>query len=77
MTRMKIRKCCQNCRHYECWDEEDGVWGCGLLCDGKTPREELGGPWNSYDKTDCKHYKTNLDKLTEVFVIDEENKNDR
>lgn len=74
---MKIRKCCQNCKHYECWDEEDGDYGCGLAFDGKTPREELGNYWDdSYDKTNCKHYKTNLDKLAEVYVIDEELKQD-
>ena len=42
----------------------------------KTPREELGDYWDSYDKTDCKHYKTNLDKLAEVYVIDKELKQD-
>lgn len=46
---MKIRKCCQNCKHYE-------------RCDY----------WESYDKTDCKHFKTDLDRLAEVYVIDEE-----
>lgn len=71
---MKIRKCCQNCKHYECWDEEDGDYGCKLVFD--VNREELASYWNSYDKNDCKHYETNLDKLAEVYVIDEELKQD-
>jgi hypothetical protein len=73
---MKIRKCCQNCKHYACCDEEDGDYVCELSFDGKTPRDELGDYWESYDKTDCKHFEMNLDKLAEVYVIDEELKQD-
>lgn len=65
---MKIRKCCQNCKHYECWDEEDGDYGCELVYE----KEDIADYWNSYDKNECKHYAINLDKLAEVYVVDKE-----
>lgn len=71
---MKVLKCCQNCKHYECWDEEDGDYGCELVFD--VNREELAHYWDSYAKNKCKHYKLNLDKLSEVYVMDEELKQD-
>lgn len=73
---MKIRKCCQNCKHYECWDEEDGDYGCELYFNENINKAELGSAWDSYEKTKCKHYEINIDKLAEVYVIEEELKQD-
>jgi hypothetical protein len=69
---MKIRKCCQNCKHYECWDEEDGDYGCEFAFE----KDDIGHYWDSYEKTKCKYYEINMDKLAEVYVIDEELKQD-
>lgn len=68
MTKIKIRKCCQNCKYYECWDEEDGDYGCELAFE----KDDIGNYWNSYDKTDCKFFKLNLEKLKDAFECDEE-----
>ena len=57
----KIRRCCENCKYYECWDEEDGDYGCS--CE----KDDIGNYWDSYDKTDCKYFEIN----TEGFICDE------
>lgn len=73
---MKIRKCCKNCKHYECWDEEDGDYGCGLYFNENINKAGLDGGWNGYEKNSCKHYKFDVERLSEVYVIDEELKQD-